>query len=279
VAFADASMEHIAYHAIQASTELAATRGCYESYAGSKWDRGLLPIDTLALLEKERGEGIEVDKQSSLDWAPVRAAIKAHGMRNSNCLAIAPTATISSIVGVGQSIEPTYKHLYVKSNLSGEFTQVNGALVAALKAEGLWDREMLEALKYHDGCLAEIARVPEAIRQQFKTAFEIDPHWLIACAARRQKWIDMGQSLNLYMAAPSGKQLDAMYFAAWQAGLKTTYYLRTLAATQVEKSTLDVNRFGIQPKWMKNKSASGEIALARTGAACNLDDPDCEACQ
>lgn len=279
VQFADTSMETIAWHAIMASANLAAERGAYESYAGSKWDRGLLPQDTLALLEKERGEGVEVDRSASLDWAPVRAAIKGHGMRNSNCLAIAPTATISTIIGVGQSIEPSYKHLYVKSNLSGEFTQVNGALVEALKEIGLWDRDMLEALKYFDGCLAEIGRIPEALKRRFKTAFEIEPHWLIACAARRQKWIDMGQSLNLYMAAPSGKKLDAMYFAAWQAGLKTTYYLRTLAATQVEKSTLDVNKFGIQPRWMKNKSASGEIAVTREGAACNITDPDCEACQ
>jgi ribonucleoside-diphosphate reductase alpha chain len=279
VAFADTSMEVIAYHAILASTELAAARGAYGTYEGSKWDRGLLPIDTIALLEKERGEGVEVDKSASLDWALVRAAIKQHGMRNSNCLAIAPTATISTIVGVGQSIEPAYKHLYVKSNLSGEFTQVNAALVEELKALNLWDRDMLEALKYYDGCLGEIARIPEDVKKRFKTAFEMEPHWLITCAARRQKWIDMGQSLNLYMAAPSGKKLDAMYFAAWQAGLKTTYYLRTLAATQVEKSTVDVNKFGIQPRWMKNKSASGDIEVQRESAACSILDPDCEACQ
>ncbi len=278
VAFADTSMERIAYHAILASTVLAEERGAYSSYTGSKWDRGLLPLDTIALLEKERGEAIVTDKCSALDWKPVRDAIKSHGMRNSNCLAIAPTATISAIVGVGQSIEPTYKHLYVKSNLSGEFTQVNGALVDVLKAEGLWDRDMLEALKYYDGCLGEITRIPEAIKRRFKTAFEIDTHWLITCAARRQKWIDMGQSLNLYMEAPSGKKLHEMYFAAWQAGLKTTYYLRTLAATQVEKSTVDVNKFGIQPRWMKNKSASGDINVAR-GAACDIMDPDCDACQ
>jgi len=187
-------------------------------------------------------------------------------------------------VGVSQSIEPTYKHLYVKSNLSGEFTQVNGALVDALKAEGLWGRDMLESLKYFDGCLGEIPNIPEKIKARFKTAFEIDSHWLITAAARRQKWIDMGQSLNLYMESPSGKKLDEMYFSAWQAGLKTTYYLRTLAATQVEKSTVDVNKFGIQPRWMKNKSASGDIAIARnkgpaSGASCDIMDPDCDACQ
>ncbi len=279
VAFADTSMELIAYHAILASTALAEERGKYSSYEGSKWDRGLLPLDTIALLEKERGEGIVVDQGASRDWQPVREAIARHGMRNSNCLAIAPTATISAIVGVSQSIEPTYKHLYVKSNLSGEFTQVNHALVKVLKEEGLWDRDMLEALKYYDGCLGEIERIPEPIRRRFKTAFEIDSHWLITCAARRQKWLDMGQSLNLYMEAPSGKKLNDMYFAAWQAGLKTTYYLRTLAATQVEKSTVDVNKFGIQPRWMKHKSASDDIAVSRGVVACDINDPDCEACQ
>jgi ribonucleoside-diphosphate reductase alpha chain len=284
VRFADTSMEAIAYHAILGSVTLARERGAYGSYVGSKWDRGLLPLDTIGLLEKDRGEGLAIDKGATIDWEPVRAAIAQHGMRNSNCLAIAPTATISAIVGVSQSIEPTYKHLYVKSNLSGEFTQVNGALVNALKKVGLWDRNMVEALKFYDGSLGEIARIPEDIKHRFKTAFEIDPHWLIASAAHRQKWIDMGQSLNLYLPAPSGKKLHDIYFAAWQAGLKTTYYLRTLAATQVEKSTVDVNKFGIQPRWMKSKSASSDISVARGGAneaaeACDIMDPDCEACQ
>ncbi|HCS54801.1 MAG TPA: ribonucleoside-diphosphate reductase subunit alpha, partial [Planctomycetaceae bacterium] len=215
------------------------------------------------------------------------------GMRNSNCMAIAPTATISTIIGVSQSIEPSYKHLYVKSNLSGEFTQVSTVLVNELKDRNLWDTDMLDALKYYDGILSEIARVPADIKERYKTAFEVDPYWLLECAARRQKWIDMGQSLNLYMQDPSGKKLHDMYFAAWKKGLKTTYYLRSLAATQVEKSTVDVNKFGIQPRWMKNKSASNDIRLDRphaeevaveipatmVGQVCDPNNPDCEACQ
>lgn len=311
VDFADYSMEAVSYFAILASTELAAERGAYSSYSGSKWDRGLLPIDTIDLLERERGCGIDVDRTCRMDWAPVREAVAAHGMRNSNCMAIAPTATISTIIGVSQSIEPMYKHLYVKSNLSGEFTHVNTSLVTELKARGLWDAEMLEAIKYFDGVLTEVPRIPTDIKARYLTAFEIDPKWLIECAARRQKWIDMGQSLNLYMCEPSGRKLHDMYFLAWRKGLKTTYYLRTLAATQVEKSTVDVNKFGVQPRWMKSKSASSEIQVARPEddktrpdspspvptphgvqviqnvpatdmtnvKACSLDNPDCEACQ
>jgi ribonucleoside-diphosphate reductase alpha chain len=278
VALADRTMETISYYAILASTELAQERGAYSSYPGSKWDRGLLPIDTLDRLESERGQPIEVDRSAALDWQPVREAVAAHGMRNSNVLAIAPTATISNIVGVSQSIEPAYKNLYVKSNLSGEFTQVNRYLVEDLRELGLWDADMLDALKYYDGVLEPIARIPEPIKSRYLTAFEIEPEWLIECAARRQKWIDMGQSLNLYLFEPSGKRLHEMYLLAWRQGLKTTYYLRTLAATQIEKSTLDVNRFGIQPRWMKAKSASAEIRVDRSPQACSLDG-DCEACQ
>lgn len=280
VEFADRSMEAISYFAILASTELARERGPYPTFPGSKWDRGLLPIDTLELLEQERGESIEVDRTATMDWDRVREAIRKHGMRNSNCLAIAPTATISTIVGVSQSIEPIYKHLYVKSNLSGEFTQVNVELVTELKERGLWDESLLEELKYYDGSLARIERIPEDIKQRYKTAFEIEPQWLIECAARRQKWIDMGQSLNLYLAKPSGRMLNDMYFMAWRKGLKTTYYLRTLAATQIEKSTVDVNRFGIQPPWMKNVSPSAFVQTqrAQVAEACNLGE-DCEACQ
>jgi ribonucleoside-diphosphate reductase alpha chain len=207
--------------------------------------------------------------------------MKRHGMRNSNVLAIAPTATISNIIGVSQSIEPSYKNLYVKSNLSGEFTQANRYLVEDLRGLGLWDADMLDALKYYDGELGPIERVPEAIKRRYLTAFEVGPEWLIECGARRQKWIDMGQSLNLYLFEPSGKRLHEMYLLAWRKGLKTTYYLRTLAATQIEKSTLDVNRFGIQPRWMKAKSASAEIRVDRAaerGKTCSLDG-DCEACQ
>ena len=284
VEFADRSMEAVAYFALLASAHLAAERGAYPSYQGSKWQRGLLPIDTIDLLEEVRGEALDMDRSAALDWQPVRDAIAAHGMRNCNVLAIAPTATISNIVGVAQSIEPTYKNLYAKSNLSGDFTQINPFLVADLKARGLWDAEMLDDLKYYDGSLLEIERVPDELKHRYLTAFEIDPAWLIEAASRRQKWIDMGQSLNLYMAQPSGKALSEMYFLAWGKGLKTTYYLRTLAATQVEKSTLDINRRGIQPRWMRHKSASSEIRVARQPAAtevgqtCNLDGT-CEACQ
>ncbi len=284
VGFADRSMEMISYYAILASTELACERGHYPSYPGSKWSRGLLPIDTIALLDVERGGHMDVDRSSTMDWAVVREAVKAHGMRNSNTMAIAPTATISNITGVTQSIEPTYKHLFAKSNLSGEFTWVNTFLVNDLKACGLWDAEMVDDLKYFDGSLTEIERVPDRIKHKYLTAFEIDPKWLIECASRRQKWIDMGQSLNLYLGTPSGKMLNEMYFYAWRKGLKTTYYLRSLGATQVEKSTVDINRRGIQPRWMKNKSASSNVQVQRDVApelpkACSITDPDCEACQ
>ena len=312
VDFADRSMEAISYFAILASSDLAAERGTYSSYVGSKWDRGMLPIDTIDLLEQERGVAVEVDRSTTMDWDFVRKKVAENGMRNSNCMAIAPTATISTIIGVSQSIEPVYKHLYVKSNLSGEFTHVNTSLVNELKERGLWDKDMLNDLKYFDGTLTDIPRVPADIKARYLTSFEVDPKWIIECASRRQKWIDMGQSLNLYMCEPSGRKLHDMYMMAWTRGLKTTYYLRTLAATQVEKSTVDVNKYGLQPRWMKSKSASGEIqvdradnvrtdAPATSGAgaphaaptasapapatdmtnvqACSLDDPDCEACQ
>ncbi|MDE1170439.1 MAG: ribonucleoside-diphosphate reductase subunit alpha [Verrucomicrobium sp.] len=307
VDFADRSMEAISYYAILSSSELAAERGAYQSFKGSKWDRGLLPIDTLKLLEKERAPGdFQVDLSVSKDWAPVRESVKKHGMRNSNCMAIAPTATISNITGVSQSIEPTYKNLYAKSNLSGEFTTVNTYLIEDLKALGLWDPEMLDDLKYFDGSVLEIERIPDPIKEVYRTSFEIDPEWIIEAASRRQKWIDMGQSLNLYIAAPSGRKLNDMYFLSWRKGLKTTYYLRSVAATSVEKSTLDVNRRGVQPRWMKNKSASANIKIDRPEAApavavaakedgnletvtagtadtlpkaCSITDPGCESCQ
>ncbi|MCC6693991.1 MAG: ribonucleoside-diphosphate reductase subunit alpha [Candidatus Hydrogenedentes bacterium] len=283
VEFADSSMEMISYYAILASTELAAERGHYPSYPGSKWSRGLLPIDTLAMLQDERGGDVDMDRTTRMDWNVVRAAVLARGMRNSNTMAIAPTATISNITGVTQSIEPMYKHLFAKSNLSGEFTWVNTYLVNDLKALGLWDAEMVEDLKYYDGTLTEIERIPEEIRAKYMTAFEIDPQWIIECGSRRQKWIDMGQSLNLYLGTPSGKKLNEMYFLAWRKGLKTTYYLRTLGATQVEKSTVDINRRGIQPRWMKSKSASSNVQVERgevtAPKACSIADPDCEACQ
>lgn len=278
VKFADEGMELVSYYAILTSSELARERGSYSSYKGSKWDRGLLPIDTLELLRKERGGYLEVDCSTSLDWTPVRESIKRWGMRNSNTLAIAPTATISNITGVTQSIEPSYRHLFVKSNLSGEFTLPNFYLVERLKGLGVWDEQMVDDLKYFDGMISEIARIPEEVKKVFLTAFEIDPEWIIECASRRQKWIDMGQSLNLYLSEPNGKKLHQMYCFAWNKGLKTLYYLRTLAATQIEKSTTDINARGLQPRWMKNKSASSNIQVQRKALVCNLAE-DCESCQ
>jgi ribonucleoside-diphosphate reductase alpha chain len=301
VKFADISMEAISYYAILASTELAAERGTYSSYKGSKWDRGLLPIDTIQILIDERGQNdVDIDTTASLDWAVVRAAVKKHGVRNSNTMAIAPTATISNITGVSQSIEPNYKHLYAKSNLSGEFIVHNEFLVEELKKLGIWDEDMIDDLKYFDGSIQEVERIPDGLKKVYLTAFEIEPEWLIECGSRRQKWIDMGQSLNLYIAEPSGKNLNDMYMSAWKKGLKTTYYLRGLGATQIEKSTTDVNKRGLQPRWMKNKSASSEVVVERRVVAetavtaatapsssgispsvpkvCGLDG-DCESCQ
>jgi ribonucleoside-diphosphate reductase alpha chain len=284
VEFADRSMEAVAYHALLASTELAAERGPYASFPGSLWDQGLLPLDTLELLAAERGGDLDVDRSSALDWTPVREAIRRHGMRNSNCMAIAPTATIANIVGVSASIEPAYSNLFVKSNLSGEFTVTNPFLVADLRELGLWDREMRDDLKYFDGVLADVDRIPPDLKALYATAFEIEPRWLIEAASRRQKWIDMGQSLNLYVAGPTGPELSEIYFLAWRKGLKTTYYLRTRAATQVEKSTLDINRKAIQPRWMKSESPSARLSVpGRNGAnetpSCSLADASCEACE
>ncbi|MBS0629327.1 MAG: ribonucleoside-diphosphate reductase subunit alpha [Verrucomicrobia bacterium] len=282
VEFADTSMEFISYHAILSSSQLAKERGTYESYKGSKWDRGLLPIDTVQLLAKERGMAVEMDTKMRMDWTPVRDSIKKYGMRNSNTMAIAPTATISNITGITQSIEPTYRHLFVKSNLSGEFTLPNFFLVEKLKQLSLWDEQMIDDLKYFDGIITEIERIPDDVKRVYATAFEIDFEWIIECGSRRQKWIDMGQSLNLYLAEPSGKKMHQMYLQAWNKGLKTTYYLRTLAATQIEKSTTDINKRGLQPRWMKNKSASSEITVDRAKKdkpiVCNLEE-GCESCQ
>lgn len=281
VAFSDKSMEMISYYAILASSELAEERGVYSTYKGSKWDRGLLPIDTIDVLEKERGSKIDIDKSSSMNWTAVRNSVKKHGMRNSNTMAIAPTATIGNIVGVIPSNEPIYKHLFVKSNLSGEFTIVNPFLVEKLKELKLWDEEMIDDLKYFDGSIREIERIPSEVRNLFLNAFEIEPEWIIECAARRQKWIDMGQSLNLYLSEPSGKKLHQMYMLSWDKGLKTNYYLRALGATQIEKSSLDINKRGLQPRWMKNKSASSNVSVDRTDEApkaCKLGEA-CESCQ
>jgi len=238
VEFADRSMEAVCYYAYYASTELAEERGRYSSYRGSLWDRGILPQDTLKLLTEARGGYVEVDTSESLDWTTLRSRIAAHGMRNSNCVAIAPTATISNIIGVSACIEPTFQNLYVKSNLSGEFTVVNEFLVRDLKERGLWDEVMVADLKYFDGMLSRIDRIPADLRAIYATAFEVDPTWLVEAASRRQKWIDQAQSLNIYMGGASGKKLDEVYKLAWLRGLKTTYYLRTMAATHVEKSTV-----------------------------------------
>ena len=269
VEFADISMEIISYYAIQASTNLAEERGRYESFPGSLWDQGILPIDSLKMLQEERGaDYLEVNLQQRLDWDSLRDRIKKVGMRNSNVLAIAPTATIANISGVSQSIEPTYQNLYVKSNLSGEFTVVNPFLVRDLKAANLWDSVMVNDLKYYEGSVQKIDRVPDEIKHIYATAFEIEPRWLVDAASRRQKWIDQAQSLNLYVAGANGKKLDITYRMAWLRGLKTTYYLRALAATTTEKSTVSDNSL--------NKVSNQAAAVPM---ACSLDDPDCEACQ
>ena len=270
VAFADRSMEAVCYYAYQASTGLAAERGRYSTFAGSLWDQGILPQDTLELLKTQRGGYIEVDDSSTLDWDALRERIRTHGMRNSNCVAIAPTATISNIVGVSASIEPAYQNMYVKSNLSGEFTMINEYLVRDLKALNLWDEVMVADIKYFDGSLARIDRIPAELRELYATAFEIDAQWLVECAARRQKWIDQAQSLNIYLAGASGKKLDETYKLAWLRGLKTTYYLRTLGATSAEKST---GRGG------ELNAVSAQLAPQTEVKFCAIDDPGCESCQ
>lgn len=281
VEFADKSMEMISYYAILASTTLAKERNPYPSYKGSKWERGLLPIDTIDLLEKERGETVEMDRSMSMNWDKVREAIQKHGIRHSNVMAIAPTATIANIAGVTASIEPNYKNLYAKSNLSGEFTFCNPYLVEKLKTLKIWDDQMIDDLKYFDGSVLEVERIPDDLKKQFLTSFEIDPEWIIECGSRRQKWIDQAQSLNLYLAEPSGKKLHNMYLFAWNKGVKTTYYCRTLGATQIEKSTLDINKRGLQPRWMKSESPSARVKIDREEPAvpvCNLEE-GCESCQ
>jgi ribonucleoside-diphosphate reductase alpha chain len=287
VEFADQSMEAICYYAYWASTELAKERGQYATYKGSLWDQGILPLDTLKLLERERGGYVEVDRSSTLDWDALRQKIAADGMRNSNCVAIAPTATISNIIGVDASIEPCFGNLSVKSNLSGEFTVINGYLVRDLKRLGLWDDVMVMDLKHFDGSLRPIDRVPQEIKSLYATAFEVETTWLVEAAARRQKWIDQAQSLNIYMAGASGKKLDDTYKLAWLRGLKTTYYLRTSSATQVEKSTVNAGSHNAVSSSGMN---AAESAAAATQATMNaapatdvkfvaIDDVSCEACQ
>lgn len=316
VALSDESMELVAHAAILASTELAQERGTYETYAGSKWARGIFPVDTLDLLEKERGEKIDVPREGKLDWRGVREAVRQHGMRNSNCLAIAPTATIGNISGSTPSIEPIYKNIYVKSNMSGDFAVMNPYLVEDLKELKLWDYEMLGKVKYHDGSIQEIHEIPEDVRRKYKEIFEIEPQWLIRAAAYRGKWIDQSQSLNIFFRGSSGKILNDAYLYAWSLGLKSTYYLRTLAASQVEKSTVNTTEFGsthtregggvrtretvvVTETVSSSGSAAGEGQTAETVLAsemvavhaavltentselqlCKIDDPDCESCQ
>ncbi len=268
VEFADRSMEHISYAAISASVDLAEERGVYSTFEGSLWSKGILPIDSIERLQETRGLYLDQDRSQTLDWQSLRKRVKTSGMRNSNVLAIAPTATISNICGVSQSIEPTYQNLFVKSNLSGEFTIINPYLVNDLKMLGLWDATMVKDLKYFNGSVRNISRMPESLKAKYSTVFEIDAKWLIEAASRRQKWIDQAQSLNLYLSAPSGKKLDVLYRMAWLRGLKTTYYLRSLGATDAEKSTIYDGALN-----------AVQMPTQETVLACSIDNPDCEACQ
>jgi len=276
VGFSDHLQEFISYHAILSSAELAEEKGPYQTFRGSKWDRDLFPIDTLALLEDERDLSTGVDRRSWMDWKPVRAMVKEHGIRNSNMMAIAPTATIANIAGCVPSIEPIYKNMYVKSNFSGEFTIINRFLVSDLKELGLWDEDMMEKIKYHDGSVQAIQEIPAAVRAKYKEVFEINPVWIVTHAAYRGKWIDQSQSVNVFTTSTSGKQISETYVAAWKMGLKTTYYLRTLGASSIEKSTLD----------SKSKKFAGAahvapepVAASQVPKACSIEDPTCEACQ
>jgi ribonucleoside-diphosphate reductase alpha chain len=307
VAFADRSMEFISYHAIYASSQLAAERGTYKSYRGSKWDRGIFPADTLDLLEQERGLPIPVPRGGVLDWTPVRASVKENGMRNSNCLALAPTATISNIAGSLPSTEPIYKNIYVKSNQFGDFAVSNQYLINDLKKIGLWSERMAELIKFNDGRVSAIGELPEEIRAKYKETFEIEPYWIIKAAAYRGKWIDQSQSTNIFYSGSSGKEINDIYVLAWEMGLKTTYYLRTLAASQVEKSTVSTAEYGSTHKRQPSASArpveatavvapatpvlpptavqtpamakTNEEATVQLKGLCRIDDPNCEACQ
>ncbi|MDG2006470.1 MAG: ribonucleoside-diphosphate reductase subunit alpha [Thermodesulfobacteriota bacteirum] len=285
--FSDQLMEFISYNAIESSSELAKERGSYETFKGSKWDRGIFPLDTLTMLEEERGDHIDVNKITSMDWEELKEKVKKHGMRNSNTMAIAPTATISNIAGCFPCIEPIYKNIYVKSNISGEFTVVNSYLVKDLKDLNLWSKDMLEKIKYFDGNLDQISEIPEDLKEKHKEAFGISPLTLLKHTSVRGKWIDQSQSHNIFMQGVSGKLLSEIYTAAWKLGLKTTYYLRTLAATQIEKSTLDANKFGYTqkreykeiPEDNQEKEAQSERPGSEVASACSIMDPDCEACQ
>jgi ribonucleoside-diphosphate reductase alpha chain len=259
-------MELISYYAIEASTYLAEERGKYASFEGSLWSQGILPIDSIEIAAMHRGHYFEQDRSKTLDWDTLRERVKTIGMRNSNVLAIAPTATIANICGVSQSIEPTYQNLFVKSNLSGEFTVINPYLVNDLKKRSLWDEVMVNDLKYYNGSVSAIKRIPDELKTRYATAFEIDPNWLVHAGSRRQKWIDQSQSLNLYMAQPSGKKLDQLYRLAWTLGLKTTYYLRSMGATNAERSTV-------------HDGALNAVQQESLPKVCAITDPTCEACQ
>ena len=278
VEFADQSMEAVSYYAIQASCDLAEERGSYSSFDGSLWSQGILPLDSLDILTEQRGaKYIEVDRSQTLDWEPLRQRAK-QGIRNSNIMAIAPTATIANITGVSQSIEPTYQNLYVKSNLSGEFTVINPYLVRDLKARKLWDPVMVNDLKFYDGSVQQIERIPADLKALYATAFEVETKWIVEAASRRQKWIDQAQSLNLYIAGASGKALDVTYRMAWYRGLKTTYYLRALAATSTEKSTVETGKLNAVSSG-GNGVSTAPAGPAPVPKACAIDEPDCEACQ
>jgi ribonucleoside-diphosphate reductase alpha chain len=295
VEFADTSMEAVSYFSIEASSNLADERGRYKSYEGSLWSRGILPIDSIKILKEARGEYLQQDESQTLDWDALRDRVKRQGMRNSNTMAIAPTATIANICGISQSIEPTYQNLFVKSNLSGEFTVINPYMVEDLKARGLWDEVMINDLKYYDGSLQSIDRIPEELKSLYVTAFEMDARWLIEAASRRQKWIDQAQSLNLYMAEPSGKKMDNLYKLAWVRGLKTTYYLRSMGATGAgEKAARTstetasqpvvkpVKKEAIAPVAPSSSSSMDDLILGEgqeAPKACSILEPDCEACQ
>ncbi|MCX6739337.1 MAG: ribonucleoside-diphosphate reductase subunit alpha [Candidatus Parcubacteria bacterium] len=275
VEFSDRSMEVVAYHAIFSSSQMAKERGTYETYRGSKWERGIFPQDTIDLLEKERGEAVILPRGGKLDWSPVREHVKKYGMRNSNCMAIAPTATTANIVGCVPTTEPIYKNLYVKSNQTGNFVVTNDYLIRELKTLGLWDKNMLNKIKFHDGSVQEITEIPEDVRKRYKEVFEMDPKWIIDAAARRSKWIDQSQSLNIFFRGTSGKELSDIYFYAWKSGLKTTYYLRTLSASQVEKSTISTAEFGSTHNRKRSNTKEEHLKKVASGEAVGL----CESCE
>lgn len=286
ISFADELMEFISYHAIFASSKLAKERGTYSSYKGSKWDRNIFPVDTIDLLEQERGMPIEINRKGAMDWTPVRDHVKQYGMRNSNTMAIAPTATISTIAGCIPCIEPIYKNIYVKSNMTGEFTVINKYLVEDLKQRDLWDQDMLDQIKYYDGNVQKISRIPQELKEKYKEVFEIDPLFLVKVTTARAKWIDQSQSHNVFMQGVSGKQLSDVYIAGWKQGIKTYYYFRTMGASQIEKSTLDASKFGFTQKRTYMNGNSNEVENNKVVEevepevkACSLENPDCESCQ